>query len=76
MKIYTLFYTFLLFTFMPVSYSQIDTRTKVENDVKAEEKFASAQLEMLIGKTDKAILIYEELYKEDSRKICKSSHNC
>ncbi len=41
------------------------TTSKTEDQVNNEEKFADAQREMLTGKLDKAIALYEELYKND-----------
>ncbi len=38
---------------------------KKEDEVNIEEKFANAKREVLVGKMDKAITLFEELYKED-----------
>lgn len=65
MKQITFFTIALLFLNGYDSFSQVIERTKTEAEVNIEEKFADAQREMLIGKIDKAIAIYEELYKEN-----------
>jgi tetratricopeptide (TPR) repeat protein len=64
MRVYCTISVFIITAFQLV-YGQIDQRTKTEEAVNYEEKFANARREMLIYRYDRAITILEELYKED-----------
>jgi tetratricopeptide (TPR) repeat protein len=62
-------FTFSVFTALSSNAQKTLTSSpaidKQEIEVNTEEKFADAQREMFVGKIDKAIKLYEELYAED-----------
>ncbi|MFM2394569.1 MAG: hypothetical protein RLZZ546_2551 [Bacteroidota bacterium] len=59
--------SFLVFLFCLIGNisAQEDHRTKTESAVNLEEAFANAQREILVGREDKGLKIYEELYREN-----------
>ncbi|MBK8702077.1 MAG: hypothetical protein IPN29_21900 [Saprospiraceae bacterium] len=54
----------LLISLPHISAQQLG-RVKTEAEINTEEKFTNAQRELLTGRIDKALTLFEELYRED-----------
>lgn len=57
--------TIFFFVITQSFYAQVDSRTLTEAQVNLEEMFANAQKEALVGKPEKAIELFETVFKED-----------
>lgn len=64
MKRLLIFFVFF-YGLSSLTNAQEDNRSKTEAEVNLEEAFANAQREVLIGREDKGLKIYEELYREN-----------